>query len=303
MPTYNHQEFIGAAIDSVLAQDYENLEIVVGDDCSKDGTWGIVLDYRSRFPEVIKAFRNERNLGITGNCNEVLKRCTGRYIAFYAGDDLFSSGKIRKQVEIMETDPLVVLCYHDVEVFNSQTDETVRHWNHGPLSAVPLAGTANELAKAVVAKGTAFMAALSVMVRADAVPASGFDTRIPVASDWMMWIEVLANAKQSAKVVFLNEVLARYRKHDSNVTSTGDKYFSDVLTTLALVESNYPWLIEEVIDCQAGLRYSRGIRFIRDGDFAGGRAYLVQSARAKMPSWMWLVWLAASYFPALRPRK
>jgi len=302
MPTYNHQEFIGAAIDSVFAQDYGNLELVIGDDGSKDGTWAVVQDYRSRFPDVIKAVRHEHNLGITGNCNEILKRCTGKYIAFHSGDDLLLPGKIRKQVDLMEGDPSVVLCYHDVEVFLSNTAEIVRHFNHGPSSANPVAGPAETVVKAVVAKGTAFMAALSVMVRRDAVPASGFDARIPIASDWMMWIEILAKAKPDSKVAFLNEVLARYRRHDSNVSDTGYAYYSDVLTTLALVESEYPWLSGEVVSRQAELRYLRGIRLICDGEFALGRAHLIQSAGAKRRSFKWFGWFAASYFPALRPK-
>lgn len=304
MPTYNQREFIGAAIDSVLAQDYGNLEIVVGDDGSTDGTWPIVQDYQSKYPDRVKASRNERNLGITGNCNEILKRCSGTYIAFHAGDDLLAPGKIRKQVDVMENDKSVVLCYHDVEVFDSPTNTTIKYWNHGPLSTAPRAGTALALAKAIVSEGTSFMAALSVMVRAAAVPASGFDKRIVVASDWMFWIELLANASPDAKVAFLSDVLARYRKHDSNVTSTnpGAWYYADALITLALVESNYPWLIDDVVRFQLGLRFSRGIRLIRDGDRALGRALLLQSARAKRLSLRWYAWLAVSYFPALGPR-
>jgi glycosyltransferase involved in cell wall biosynthesis len=64
--TYNQQEFIRESIESVLNQDYDNLEIVIGDDCSQDNTWAIVQEHQRHYPDKIKAFRNEQNLGLRG---------------------------------------------------------------------------------------------------------------------------------------------------------------------------------------------------------------------------------------------
>lgn len=303
IPAYNQEKYVGPAIDSVLSQDYENLEIALGDDCSTDHTWDIILEYQARFPSKIRAYRNERNLGITENCKALLKECTGEYIAFYAGDDLFLPGKIRKQVDVMKRDQTVVLCYHDIEVFDSDTNATLYYWNRGPNSAAPIVGSAHEVARAVVAHGTTFMAPLSVMARTDAVQASAYDRRLPVSSDWLMWIEILANARPEAKVVFLDEVLARYRRHETNVTNSFDKCYPDVLVTLALVECKHPWLIDEVAHAQARFRYSNGIRLICDGEFALGRDYLIQSAKTRLFSWKWLAWFTASYIPAIRPKR
>ena len=101
LPTYNQDLYVAESINSVLSQDYENIEIIVGDDFSQDKTWDIVLELQARYSSKIKVFRNERNLGITGNCNEILKRCTGMYVAFFSGDDLLNPGKISKQVSAM----------------------------------------------------------------------------------------------------------------------------------------------------------------------------------------------------------
>jgi hypothetical protein len=96
-------------------------------------------------------------------------------------------GKIRKQVEVMERDPSVVLCYHDIEVFNSEDGKTLHFWNHGPSSTPPIAGDAERVAREVIAHDT-IMAALSVMARRDAIPPR-FDQRVPVESDWLMWMK------------------------------------------------------------------------------------------------------------------
>lgn len=302
MPTYNAEDFVGAAIDSVLAQDYENLEIVIGDDSSTDRTWDVIVDYQRRCPEKIKAFRNEKNLGITGNCNEILARCAGTYTAFLAGDDLYMPAKISRQVSAMEEAESVVLCYHDIEVFKSQTNTTLCFWNHGPGSGRPVRGAARGVAQALVTRGTAFMAALSVMARTEAFKSIRFDARVPEASDWLMWIEVLANATPNGTVVFLDDVLARYRRHDTSVTSDLDRHLSDNLTTLALVESKYPWLIDEVAHMQARMRYSRGIQLILAGEGSHGRRFLMRSVRHHLVSWKWIAWFLRSYVPLPRPR-
>lgn len=298
LATYNQQDFIDAAIESVLSQDYGNIEIVIGDDCSTDNTWQIIQEYQSKFPEKIKAFRNPRNLGITGNCNEIQRRCTGKYIAYLAGDDLYLPGKISTQLTVMERDQDVVLSYHDIEVFNSEDGRTLRYWNHGPFSSQPVAGSSRMVAKAVVEEG-AFMAALSVMVRRDVVPASGFDDRVPVASDWLMWIEILAGCGRDKKVEFVPNVLARYRRHSTNVTGENYEHTSDEFVTLAIVESKYPVLARSARKGYARVRYGLGVRLILNNNPALGRNFLVSSLLPGWFSWKIAYWLVASFIPAL----
>jgi glycosyltransferase involved in cell wall biosynthesis len=297
--TYNHQNFIAESIESVLSQDYDNLEIVIGDDCSQDNTWAIVQVYQRNHPAKIKAFRNEQNIGITANSNEVLKRCTGKYIAIFSGDDLFMPGKISRQVEVMERDQSVVLCYHDVEVFNSEDGKTLCYRNHGPYSNRAITGDAEKVTRAVIEKGTSFMAAVSVMARRDSIPATGFDQRVPVASDWLMWIEILARGGRSKKVEFIPDVLVRYRRHGSNITGIRYKHTSDEFVTLAITESKYPFFVLSVHKGYASVRYRFGVRMICNNDLRVGRNFLLLSLLSGWVSWKIIYWLAASYIPSL----
>lgn len=295
--TYNQEEFIGSAIQSVLDQDYENLEIVIGDDCSTDNTWLIVQDYQRRYPEKIRAFRNSRNLGITGNSNEVLKRCAGKYVAHMGGDDLFLPGKISAQVSVMESDPNIVLCYHDVEMFNSDDNRTLRYSNSGMFSAPPIAGRAGRIAKVLTKRN--FMAALSVMVRRDAIPTSGYDQRIQVASDWMMWIDVVAGSLPDKRVEYIPQILARYRRHASNITASSLGWAVDPLVTLAIVEYKYPFLMAATDKGRTRLRYSKAAALILDGRTHDGRQHLLHILRTGRVSWKWFFWLSASFIPQL----
>ncbi len=299
LPTYNQQEFVAESINSVLEQDYENLEIVIGDDCSKDETWQIVQEYQQRFPEKIRAFRNPKNLGITGNCNEILNRCTGKYVVYTAGDDLFLPGKISSQVEIMERDENIVLSYHDIEVFNSEDNNTLRYWNHGPSSVQPIVGTARKVVKAVVEDGTSFMAALSVMTRRDAIPASGYDYRVPVASDWLMWIDIMSGSNVLKKVEYIPTVFAKYRRHSANISAANYRHTADEYITLSIVEDKYPMLARSADRGYAKIRYSFGVRMIANGEMERGRSLLLLSLRSRWITWKIFYWLAASYLPSL----
>jgi len=83
--TYNSSGYVRDAIESVLGQSYTNLEYIIGDDCSTDGTWDIIGNYRDRR---IKAYRNEKNIGEYANRNKAISLATGEYLIFIDGDDV-----------------------------------------------------------------------------------------------------------------------------------------------------------------------------------------------------------------------
>jgi len=292
LPTYNHEDYIEESIESVLQQEYETLEIVIGDDCSTDSTWDIVSQYAAEYPETITAFRNEENLGITGNCNEVLRRCSGKYIAFHSGDDVLRPGKIRSQVETLEQDLDCVLCYHDTEVFDSASGETKYYWNSGPEGTPPVEGDTGTLAEQLVVKGTSFMSAQSVMVRRDALPADGYDERVPIASDWLMWIETCATSDGTVR--YIDKPLTRYRKHSESITESV-QHDIDKFVTLAIVEDRYPNLRDAVRHRRGYMYYRQAVSAILANENERGRHNLRNSVRYSVYSWKWIGWWMYSW--------
>lgn len=99
MPAYNAEEFIGEAIESVLAQGYEDLEIVVVDDGSTDKT----ADIAEKYPKV-RCIRKEHS-GISDTRNRTLKEASGEYVTFIDADDLWVEGKLKKQLDFLEQHP------------------------------------------------------------------------------------------------------------------------------------------------------------------------------------------------------
>lgn len=232
--TYNQKYFIRETLNSVLNQDYENIEIVVADDGSTDGTAEIILEYEKNNPGKIVPLVGGANLGITGNSNRGLKACQGKYIAILGGDDLMLAGKISIQVKYMESNPGCSICYHNLDVFDNKTGNTLYLYNDvnksysGDVCGIIKYGTVN--------------GASSTMVRRSNIPPHGFDERLPVASDWGFWIETLLNG--NGEIFYINKVLGRYRRHDENITKLGPMTVTPALLdhfdTCAKILSSYP---------------------------------------------------------------
>jgi glycosyltransferase involved in cell wall biosynthesis len=245
--TYNQEHLISDTLESVLNQDYENLEIVVADDCSTDRNQEIILEYQNRYPGLVVPVFNKSNLGITGNSNAAFFACTGDLIAVLGGDDLFLPGKLKAQAQQFIDDPDVVLSYHPVDIFLSQTNETLYISNQGPGEDV-------RDAYDLIEKG-GIAGASSVMVRRSACPLGGFDMRLPMVSDWMFYIEVAL----AGKVVKLDVVFGRYRKHGMGASERTYELLEDSLNTLTYIQEKFPENKRLKAAClRGGARYLAG---------------------------------------------
>jgi glycosyltransferase involved in cell wall biosynthesis len=110
MPVYNGERFVAEALDSLLAQTFQDFEIVIADNASTDRTGEICRSYASRDPR-IRYFRNDKNIGAAGNHNLVVERSTGEFFMWMAHDDICTSTYVENCLAILEKDPGIVLCY------------------------------------------------------------------------------------------------------------------------------------------------------------------------------------------------
>jgi cellulose synthase/poly-beta-1,6-N-acetylglucosamine synthase-like glycosyltransferase len=267
--TYNHAPFIKRAVDSVLGQDYPNVEIIAADDSSNDGTWEILQEYRKRNPDRIRVLSSERNRGVDGivpNYNRALKECKGEYICFLEGDDYYLPGKLSRQVNWFEADDRRVLCGHDIEVFDSGSGKILHLWSE--RFGLPSGTGASRVIRNNVPFGT-----VSIMVRASEIPESGWDSRLRIVCDWMMWINILA---QGGEFGFIPGVHARYRKHGNNITgSHSDIINEDQFVTMALIEARHAHLFTACRAGRARLHYRNAITAIQSGNIQKARAHFV----------------------------
>ena len=109
LPVYNGERFLASTLDSLLGQDYEDLEVIVSDNASTDTTPEIALAYARKDPRV-RYLRNERNVGVDANYRRVFELARGQYFKWSAHDDQCAPSFVRRCVEVLDADPGVVLC-------------------------------------------------------------------------------------------------------------------------------------------------------------------------------------------------
>lgn len=121
--TYQHAGFIRQCLDSVLCQQTNfPFEIVIGEDCSTDGTREIVFEYAERYPERIRVITADINVGVKANGQRLRNACRGKYVALLEGDDYWCDPlKLQQQVDFLESNPDYALCYHDFVLLDSDT--------------------------------------------------------------------------------------------------------------------------------------------------------------------------------------
>lgn len=110
MPVYNGSKLIRRALDSLLAQDYPNFELIISDNVSTDNTWDILQEYASRDAR-IKLYRNTLNKGMAYNFNRVYELATGDYFMWAAHDDWWEPIFISTCVQYLEANPDSIMCY------------------------------------------------------------------------------------------------------------------------------------------------------------------------------------------------
>lgn len=116
IPVYNAEKFIGETVESVIAQTYKNIEIVIVDDCSKDSSEIIIKRLKSTYSNIIYQ-RCENNHGAAVARNTALKIAKGQYVAFLDSDDLWQPTKIEKQINLLKAKNLS-FCYTAIEMIN-----------------------------------------------------------------------------------------------------------------------------------------------------------------------------------------
>ena len=120
--TYNRNEELKRALDSILNQNYTKYEIVIVDDCSKDNTKETVTHYQKKHDRIVYV-RHNNNRGLSAARNTGWKNSVGKYIALMDDDDEWcDENKLAKQVKILEENEDVALVCSSVRIYSSASE-------------------------------------------------------------------------------------------------------------------------------------------------------------------------------------
>jgi glycosyltransferase involved in cell wall biosynthesis len=210
MITYNHESFIGQALESVLAQRVNfDYEIVVGEDCSTDGTRAILMDFCRRYPERIVPLLHDRNIGALRNFQATLAACRGQYLAIVEGDDYWTcQRKLQTQVDFLDEHPDYAICFHRART----RDETAS----ARTDVLPRCPAGTYTIEDLIAFN--LIPTCTVMYRRASVgplPNWFLDLKL---GDWPLHILVA----RFGKIRLMDEVMAVYRMHPGGMWTSGE---------------------------------------------------------------------------------
>jgi glycosyltransferase involved in cell wall biosynthesis len=204
VPAHEAEATLGAALESILAQEYRPLEVIVVDDASSDGTSDVARGYADRG---VRVLRLERNAGPAAARNAGLERAQGRYLAFLDADDVWLPGKVAKQVALLEERAERKLVTCDSEYVS----QAGTHLRRSHESRPPAAGA--DAWKTLLRYN--YSPTPTVMVRREeALAAGGFDPAIRFGEDLDLWIRLAL----TGEVAVLSEVLVRIVEWPGSVT-------------------------------------------------------------------------------------
>lgn len=129
IPSYNRANTVGFTIDSIIAQKVDaDIEIVIGDDCSTDNAREVLSQYKEKYPDVIRLFFWEKNLGLGANWASCVKECKGKYICNCDNDDYWHNpNKLQLQLDYMESNPQSNVLITNHRKHNRDTGEITEH--------------------------------------------------------------------------------------------------------------------------------------------------------------------------------
>lgn len=209
IPCYNHAQFVQETIQSVIDQDYQNIELIIIDDGSKDNSVEKIQEMISVCEKRFKRFefRHRPNKGLCATLNEALEWCEGEYFAPVASDDLIKPYKTTIQVDFLLRNPSFIGAFGSAELLSKgRTKQKVkRKYAEYDFNDIFL--------------HKHYLPACTQLLRLSRVKEiNGFKEHL-IIEDWSMWLFLTDNG---GKLVCLNEVFASYRRHDSNISADLD---------------------------------------------------------------------------------
>lgn len=216
IPCFNHESFVRDSIQSVIDQNYKNIELIIIDDGSNDDSVQVIEDISEKCKKrfVRFEFRHRPNKGLSSTLNEALEWCQGKYFSALASDDQMLPNKTGNQVEYLEKHNDVQAVMGSVNWINSNNE---------------IISERNSYHK-VYGFEDIFLSKQSLYVctqlsRLESIRSiGGYKEGCPI-EDWYMWLKLC----QLGKLVSLNEKLVNYRLHDDNTIKKGDVIYEGMM--------------------------------------------------------------------------
>jgi glycosyltransferase involved in cell wall biosynthesis len=208
--SYQHERFVAECLESIRAQTYPNVQLIVVDDCSTDRTVSVIERWLAETETPCTLVTHDRNLGICSTKNDALSHARGVYVAGVSTDDVWLPDKLARQVERLEAAPAnAALVYSDAERIDRSGRALPRTFLEDLDLPEPPSG---DIYEALLERN--FIPAGSTLIRRACLERVGPYDETLAYEDWDMWLR-LARRYEFA---FLPGIALRYRVHEASLS-------------------------------------------------------------------------------------
>jgi glycosyltransferase involved in cell wall biosynthesis len=240
IPTYNYDRFLGEAIHSVLAQTFQDFELVVVDDGSTDNTKQVVSNFAD---ERIK-YIYQQNQGVSAARNTGISACCGDYVALLDADDVWVPQKLELQVKILDSRPDIAAVCSDVYVVDAHTGVTInRFWNDGRrLGTFNPHMAPKKLLRRLLARGCFIHPSSTIFRRVVFDEVGLFDESLQTHEVWELSVRILLHFD----IALIDTPLVKYRQHAANLSAKWHEMEEDGVKVLYKAINTLPLTPDDV---------------------------------------------------------
>ena len=240
IPAYNHERYIAEAINSIINQTYQNIELIILDDGSKDSTWSVIKDLETKCKNRFKNinFQTQKNQGVCKTLNSLIKRANGEYIFIIASDDIAKPEAISELVKHIGTNILAVgnsdIIDTSSKICSWDNECKLVEYGKGYLSFWDFFQNYQPRLKTLKSFGS-YESILEgnyipncYLIKKDAIKKIGGYTPKAPLEDWYLHLQL----SKIGSYCFINKILSSYRWHDNNTIKQAEKIKQYELLTL-----------------------------------------------------------------------
>jgi alpha-1,3-rhamnosyltransferase len=219
--TYNSSKYVLETLESIKAQTYQNIELIISDDCSTDNTVEICRNWLDENKERFVAthlIASPVNTGIPANKNRALSKCKGEWTKGIAGDDMLLMNCIENNISIILNNPNINILQTNLNYYENafSQDKFLRTSNVQDNTFFKDGVTAKQ--QLIMNLYRNRILAPSIFIKTDVIrKVGGYDEDIPLIEDLPFWVKV---AKHGYKIDYSEIITVNYRLHNKSVTKT-----------------------------------------------------------------------------------
>jgi glycosyltransferase involved in cell wall biosynthesis len=227
--TYNSSSYIKETLNSVSNQTWQELELIITDDCSGDDTVEVcnnwLIENKQRFFKT-ELLTSNVNTGVSANANRGLYTANGDWIKFLGADDTLKPDCIKENMLWITSNPEIRTLFSRVEIYNNSFRPdaliaTTQDDSSDPRSIMSPGRSADSQYKMLLLSDRIHYTPSVFLHRVTLISVGGFDERFKLIEDYPLWINL---TKYGYKLYFMNKVTVNYRMHSKAINNTGNSY-------------------------------------------------------------------------------